>query len=290
MSNIIKVEYGDRKGEISFTPHQASLLLVTKFESIEIEDTRLMLLVEPHYGGDKLSENDIKVVDNEITKQVEKVHVYYIMQGENSKWQILTKDTKRFTKPSETHSYILNNYDVYSLPIYWLLLKLLLKFEICKVCEEKNCNISDVLKLAFGDDDDIDTNQFIMQQALRFYHLHGVLLYFESMQELVTTTHQWLFNKLSKIVEFLFVCDTQEEIQDLRKGNACLDISKDFEVSRCDTDSIDTFLQVLEYLQIATPLNQIADYMPCLLNSNDLAVIKLTTVTDGCMVCTYHIL
>ena len=289
-----------------------------KTKSAETENIRSILLVGTHCGDDALAENDIVEVDNELTKQVEKSGVNHIkpyfnknyqtlvpvdnkVQGKNSKPQVITENAERYTKPSEIRSYIqkfLNNQDVIYVPIKWLLLEL----EIRKVCQEKKCNIisySDVLKLAkekkldyngeFGDDDDIDTNQFI-KQGLRFHHSFGVLLYFEDvigMQQLVITNHQWLFNKLSKIVEYSFICDTREEFKELRNGifktsflgNTHLDISKDFEVSQIDTKTIDpicTFLNLLEYLQIAAPLNPKADkyFMPCLLDSYDFTNLR----------------
>ena len=289
-----------------------------KAKSAETENIRSIVLVGTHCGDDDLSENDIVEVDNELTKQVEKSGVNHIkpyfnknyqtlvpvdnkVQGKNSKRQIITENEKRYTKPSEIRSYIqkfLNNQDVIYVPIKWLLLEL----EIRKVCQEKKCNIisySDILKLAkekkldyngeFSDDDDIDADQFI-KQGLRFHHSFGVLLYFEDvigMQQLVITNHQWLFNKLSKIVEYSFICDTREEFKDLKNGifkksflgNAHLDISKDFEVSQIDTKTIDpirTFLNLLEYLQIVAPLNPKADkyFMPCLLDSYDITNLQ----------------
>ena len=242
-----------------------------KTKSAETENIRSILLVGTHCGDDELSENDIVEVDNELTKQVEKSGVNHIkpcfnknyqtlvpvdnkVQGKNSKPQEIAENAKRYTKPSEIRSYIqkfLNNQDVIYVPIKWLLLEL----EIRKICQEKKCNLisySDVLKLAkekkldyngeFDDDDDIDADQFI-KQGLRFHHSFGVLLYFEDvvgMQRLVITNHQWLFNKLSKIVEYSFTCDTRKELQDLRNGifkksflaNAHLDIIKDFEVAQ----------------------------------------------------------
>ena len=170
------------------------------------------------------------------------------------------------------------------------------------MCQEKHSNLiaySKVLKLAkrkkldyngeFGDDITIAGDQFI-KQGLRFHHSFGVLLHFEEvegMQQLVITNHQWLFDKLSRIVEYSFSCDTQEETRDLRNGifkralfgKDCLDISKDFEDSQIDTkiiDPINAFLKLLEHLRIAAPLNETADkyFMPCLLQSCDLNDIK----------------
>ena len=206
-------------------------------------------------------------------------------------------DTMRYTMPSKIRTYIknfLDKQDKIHVPIKWLLLEL----EIRKVCQLKNCNLmslNDILKLAkhrhlgyngeFGDDVSIDGEQFI-KQGLRFHHSFGVLLYFEDvegMHKLVITNHQWLFNNLSKIVEYSFTCDTLEEKEDLKNGifkkfllsSDCLDISKDFKDSDIDINSIDpinAFLNLLEHLRIAAPLteNAIKYFMPCLLDSCEL--------------------
>ena len=341
LNKIVQVQYGNEKGEIYFKPHPhkytyhqlietlisyASNILLpdTKFldklkvKSTETKNVRSILLVGTHCGDEKLSEDDIKEIDKELTKEVEKSGVNHIkpylnkhyqtlvpvdnkIQGKNSKQQVITEDSKRYTKPSEIRDYIqkfLNNQDVIDVPIKWLLLEL----EIRKICQDKNCNLisyDDVQKLAkekkldyngeFGDDDDIDGDQFI-KQGLRFHHSFGVLLYFEDvigMKKLIITNHQWLFNKLTKIVEHSFTCETQKETKDLRKGifnksllvSDCFDITKDFGASHIDTETINptsSFLNLLEYLLIAAPLNENADkyFMPCLLDSHDLTDIK----------------
>ena len=141
----------------------------------------------------------------------------------------------------------------------------------------------------FGDDVNIDGEQFI-KQGLRFHHSFGVLLYFEyveGMQKLVITNHQWLFNKLSKIVEYSFTCKALEDIEDLKKGvfrktllgSDCLDVIKDFQDSEIDlslVDPVNAFLKLIEYLRIAAPLTENATkyFMPFLLPSFELNIFK----------------
>ena len=340
LNKIVKVQYGNERGEVSFKPHphkytyhqlietlisySSNILLPDttfldklKIQSAETDNIRSILLVGTHCG-DKLLENDITEVDNELTKLVEKSGINFIkpylnkhyqtlvpvdnkVQGQNSKSQVIIEDTKRFTRPSAIRKYIhnfLKSQDVINVPINWLLLEL----EIRKVCQAKNCDLisfTDIQKLAqqkqlrykgeFDNEDSINSDEFI-KQGLRFHHSFGVLLYFEDvigMQKLVITNHQWLFNKLSKIVEFSFTCDTQEEFKDLRKGifktallaSDCLDISKDFKVSKIDTkliNPVNAFLNLLQHLQIAAPLTETAEkyFMPCLLDSNDLSDLQ----------------
>ena len=287
-------------------------LKVTKTED---ETIRSIMLVGTHSDDDQITENDIKDIDVAFTNIVEKSGVNHVMsslnenyhyllpvdnktQGKHSVSQFTTMDTKRYTTPSKIRRYIhkfLNFQDKIVVPIKWLLLEL----EIRKVCQERKCNLisySDVLKLArekkldynseFSQHVKIDNDQFI-KLCLRFHHSFGVLLYFEDvddMQNLVITNHQWLFNKLSKIVEYSFTGNTLEEKRDLRKGilrkklldSDRLDITNDFKSSQIDTKSINpmnAFLKLLEHLRIAAPFNENDDkyFMPCLLESRDLS-------------------
>ena len=341
LNKIVVVQYGNEKGEISYTPHPhkytylqlietlisyASNILLpdttfldkVKTKNANYEKTRSIALIGTHSGDDQVSEDDIKNFDEELTQVVEKSGIDYIKpelnnnyqflvpvdnkkQGKNFKLEISEENTKRYTDPSDIRKYIqkfLNYQDEIHVPIKWLLLEL----EIRKVCQQKNCNLmsyDDVLKIAkekqfdyngeFGDDADVDSEQFI-KQGLRFHHSFGVLLYFEDvegMKTLVITNHQWLFNKLSRIVEYSFTCDTKEERKDLRKGifkkslldYDCLDIGKDFKDSQIDIKSVDpnnAFLNLLEHLRIAAPSTEHATkyFMPCLLDSCELTDLK----------------
>ena len=341
LNKIVKVQYGDEKGEISYKPHPhkytylqlietlisyASNILPpnTKFhdkvklETKKYENIRSILLTGTHSGDDQLSEDDLIKSDEELTKVVNKSGVNHIkprlnkhykflvpidnkIQGKNSEVQVTEKDTRRYTNPRDIRKYIhkfFNYQDKIHVPIKWLLLEL----EIRKVCQQRNCNLmsySDVLNLArekklgyngeFGDDVDIDSEQFI-KQGLRFHHSFGVLLYFEDvegMQKLVITNHQWLFNKLSKFVEYSFKCETPKDLRDLNNGifkqsllgSECLDIGKDFIESQIDINSVDpinAFLKLLEHLRIAAPLNENASkyFMPFILDSCELIDLK----------------
>ena len=230
-----------------------------------------------------------------------KIYQTFVPGDKISELDMIEKNTKRYTSPSDIRKYIqkhLTNQDKIYVPIKWLLLEL----EIGKICQQRKCNLisyNDVLKLAterklgyngeFGGVD-IDSEQFI-KQGLRFHHSFGVLLYFEDvegMQNLVITNHQWLLNKLSKIVEYSFTSDTQKDLKDLNNGifkqsllgSECLDIGKDFEDSQIDIKSVDpinAFLKLLEHLCIAAPLNENASkyFMPCILDSCELTDLKV---------------
>ena len=343
LNKIVKVQYGNERGELSYKPHpheytylqlietlisyasnillpDTTFLDMVKVQSKKYEniDTRSISLVGTHSGDDPLSEDDIESIDEAFTKVVKKSGIKYIIpylnknyeilvpvdnkkQGKNYEIQDTNENLKRYTDPSDIRKYIhkfLSNQDEIHVPIKWLLLEL----EIRKVCQQRNYNLmsyDNVLELArerklgyngeFGDDVNIDGEQFI-KQGLRFHHSFGVLLYFEyveGMQKLVITNHQWLFNKLSKIVEYSFTCKALEDIEDLKKGvfrktllcSDCLDVIKDFQDSEIDlslVDPVNAFLKLIEYLRIAAPLTENATkyFMPFLLPSFELNIFK----------------
>ena len=341
LNKVVKVQYGNEKGEISYKPHphkytylqlietlisyasnilppNTKFLNKVKIDTKNYENIRSILLTGTHSGDDQLSEDDIREIDQELSKAVNKSGIIHIKpmlnknyqflvpvdnkeQGKNSKLQVTKEFPRRYTDPSDICKYIqkfLDYQDKIHVSIKWLLLEL----EIRKVCQQRGCNLMsyyDVFKLSkernldyngeFGDDVDIDSEQFI-KQGLRFHHSFGVLLYFEDvegMQKLVITNHQWLFNKLSKIVQYSFTCDTLEEMEDLKNGifkrtlldSGCLDINKDFEESQINIKSVDpihAFLKLLEYLRIAAPSNKYATkyFMPCILSSFELNDLK----------------
>ena len=195
----------------------------------------------------------------------------------------------KYTDVSTIRGYI-NKYmekqDVYSVPVQWLLLEL----EIRKICNDKQCNFiaySEVLKL--GKEKDLGDEGFI-KNGLRFHHLFGVLLYFEEVEgmcELVIVNHQWLFNKLTKIVLCSFNYDSSLDFEDLRKGifkESMLNeisIDEDFNQSGIAIKSPKTsFIKLLQHLLIVASLkenNTTKYFMPSLLESHNLDDLQKST-------------
>ena len=160
LNEIVEVQYGNEKGEVSHKlhPHKythlqlietlfsyasnilkpnTTFLDMVKTESKKFEKTRSIVLTGTHSGDDQLSENDIKAIDEELTKTVQKSGIDYIKpklnktyqflvpvdnkkQGKTSELQITTEDTKRYTNPSDIRRYIhqfLNYQDTIHVPI-----------------------------------------------------------------------------------------------------------------------------------------------------------------------------
>ena len=291
-----------------------------KLKDKKNEIVRSILLVGTHSGDDKLKEGDIKKIDMNLKAVVKKsgvMNIYSlnenheclvpvdnekqgIHQDKKYEFQAIDADTVRYTRPSEIRRHVqkfLERQDKVQVPIKWLLLEL----EIRKVCQNQKCNfilLKDVLELAkvkkfgyageFGDVD-INSDEFI-KQGLRFHHLFGVLLYFENVEgvpELVITDHKWLFNTLSKIVEYSFIksCDMDVEEKELLREKGIIKkkfldihnfgIDKEFEVSNINitvNDPINIFLNILQHLLIVAPYDD-SYFMPFVLKSckpNDL--------------------
>ncbi|XP_065907234.1 uncharacterized protein [Dysidea avara] len=96
------------------------------------------------------------------------------------------------------------NKDVYELPITWMLLEL----EIRQVCTKRGkpyISFQECVSIASKSKLITDVEQ--VRSALLYHHLLGVLLYYPEVSGLcdyIIIDHQWLFDRLSKIVCFTF--------------------------------------------------------------------------------------
>ena len=180
LNKTVKVQYGNKKGEVSIKPHphnytylqfietlisyssnilstNTSFLDKVKIESKEYENTRSIVLTGTHSGDDQLSEDDIKEADEELTKIVNKSGVNHIKpqlnknyqflvpidnkkQGKNSTIQVTEKDTKKYTNPSDVRRYIQKMLSNQD-KIHVPIKWLLLELEIRKICQQRNCNL-----------------------------------------------------------------------------------------------------------------------------------------------------
>ncbi|XP_065907322.1 uncharacterized protein [Dysidea avara] len=94
--------------------------------------------------------------------------------------------------------------DVYELPITWMLLEL----EIRQVCTGRGtAYISFQECVSIASQSNLITDVEQVRSALLYHHLLGVLLYYPEVSGLcdyIIIDHQWLFDRLSKIVCFTF--------------------------------------------------------------------------------------
>ena len=288
--------------------YASSILLPDKKFLNEIQKSKVKNLALISFIGthsNNVSQNDIKEINVELVESIKfsgagniklklnKNYTYLVPLDNKAQGKAKADannlnytDPLKYTDPSVIRGYIhecLEKQDIYSVPVQWLLLEL----EIRKVCIKNDCSFMTydaVIKLSrskeLGEDD-------FIKNGLRFHHLFGVLLYFEieGMPQLIITDHQWLFKKLSKIALCKDLCETNKELDKCEKEGIFeekllnkLDISKDFEKSGINIESINPkkyFLELLQHLRIIASLKDPTQYfMPSLLKSCDLTNLQ----------------
>ena len=178
---------------------------------------------------------------------------------------------------------ILQEQDIYDVPIVWILIEL----EIRKLCQKRNCSIisyNEVLEIC--KQKDLSTDQTFIKNGLRFHHLFGVLLYYENvegMKNVIITDHQWLLDRLTAIVAHSYEAnkDTATKNNFMYRGILDeklldkLDLSSEFVNNHMEALNIKkSFLNLLEHLKILTPIRShkgfVQYFMPSLLPSCDL--------------------
>ena len=94
--------------------------------------------------------------------------------------------------------------DVYELPVTWMLLELEIR-QVCTASGKPYISFQECVSIASQSNLISDVEQ--VRSALLYHHLLGVLLYYPEVPDLcdyIITDHQWLFDRLSKIVCFTF--------------------------------------------------------------------------------------
>ena len=242
---------------------------------------------------DKIEETEVGMIDKELDVVVSDSQLTHVWKRIQEEYKYLTplstitagtdNEDKNATKIRYKLYDALCEQNIYHVPIVWLILEL----EIRQICEAKNdhCILFDEVvqlcteKRLLDKEDDI-------KNGLRFHHLFGTLLYFEEvkeMSEIIFTDLQWLFDKLTDIVNIsydesdvkvsedfehkgIFKATLLNKLDFTLKGHGSIDApNKNFKVA---------FLRLLEHLNIIAPIKQpnaISDkyFMPCLLNNCD---------------------
>ena len=160
---------------------------------------------------------------------------------------------------------------VYDVPITWLILLL----EMQKVCSQREINVfsfSEVVEICKVGN--LSHNEKEIQNALLFFHLMGVLLYYHEVPgicQYVIINHQWLFEKLTNLVSLKFE----------RKGfnfnamsqfrNEGLLMKSLIEQINFQTDiKTDCFIALLEHLKVIAKIDAENYFMPCVLHSQSI--------------------
>ena len=94
--------------------------------------------------------------------------------------------------------------DIYELPITWMLLEVEIR-QVCTSKEKAYISFQECVSIALQSKLITDVEQ--VRSALLYHHLLGVFLYYPDVAGLcdyIIVDHQWLFERLSKIVRFTF--------------------------------------------------------------------------------------
>jgi len=146
--------------------------------------------------------------------------------------------------------------DIYELPITWILLEM----EIRHVCSKNSkAHIPFQECCAIGLQSNLITNEEEVRNVLLYYHLLGVLLFFHDVPglcEFVIIDHQWLFDRLSKLVRFPFTCSSNVHASNTYKYNGVLTKSMLQELKWEEDIQEDHFIALLVKMRIIAPIQK----------------------------------
>ena len=318
LDDKVTVTHGDSLGNPTFHPYTTDCTNAELIKSLISFSNNSMLRKKPFLEGicknttknnisylsfigshidkastDENSEHTIRKIDNNLGTMVADAGLKHVWMKIHPNYKYLIPvnslasegDNKHRTYDSaekirkKLYDKILEQ-EIYNVPIVWLLLEL----EIRKKCEKQSfIAYPEIVKLC-GEHNLIEKEDDI-KNGLRFFHLFGVLLYFDEVPQLcdyVFTDHQWLFNNLTEIVYQSYLNEDQDDT----------DIVEDFEQKGFFTESMldkcnlklkyqseslqekdfkEEFIELLKYLRIIAPLTKkdksVIYFMPSLLST-----------------------
>ena len=158
--------------------------------------------------------------------------------------------------------------NIYEVPITWFILLL----EMQRICTEKNISFLSYMEaVEICKIGNLTQDEKEVQSALLFFHYMGIVLYYHEvpgMCQYVIINHQWLFEKLSTLVNLLFErksynldAITKFENEGLLSRSLIEEINLDAGVN------IECFVALLQHLKIAAKIDEQKYFMPCVLHS-----------------------
>ena len=163
---------------------------------------------------------------------------------------------------------LVENSNIYEVPITWFILLL----EMQRICTEKNISFLSYMEaVEICKVGNLSQDEKEVQSALLFFHHMGIILYYHEvpgMCQYVIIKHQWLFEKLTSLVNLTFE----------RKGydfNAITKFENEGLLSRSLIEQInldagvntECFVTLLQHLKIVAKIDEQKYFMPCVLHS-----------------------
>ena len=152
----------------------------------------------------------------------------------------------------------------YEIPISWFILELELRNND-KVCIPLT-EVKEICDRIMPSNRKMNVGE--IKEVLKFYHLYGMLLYFnevDGMNDYVITDPGWLFLNLTKIVMCKFVNDLYDAylIEEMGKGICSMDLLRTLKLDLGEIE-LTSFVNLLMYLKVIAPLEN-AYFIPNIL-------------------------
>ena len=180
--------------------------------------------------------------------------------------------------------------DYYDVPIGWFIFLLNLQ-KLCRLKEISYVSYNEAVDVWIGEnvnlkaksyqssqEDQVSREETEVHNILLFFHFMGMLFYYhevEGIRDLVFINRQWLFEKLTELVEIKFTKDFNKkkisaEIIDkfTLEGRLNIDIIENLKVNLQGIQPL-YFIHLLDHLNIVAPIDSKVEeyFMPCVLPS-----------------------
>ena len=196
----------------------------------------------------------------------------------------------------ENSTKVLQRKAQYEIPISWFILELELRSND-KVCIPLT-EVQDICDRIMPRHRRMNLKQIV--EVLKFYHLLGMLLYFDEvdgMKNFVITNPQWLFINLTKIIMCRFKDKANDlfgahQIGNMRNGICNIELLRRLKLDLQGIE-LESFIKLLVHLKVIAPMKDSEYFMPTLLPLFDKAKIfnekeygtQAAYLVDGQQIC-----
>ena len=226
--------------------------------------------------ADKVSTEEIQSIESKLKRTADKLKCSKLLWELDKKVLFPVDNTTAGSKNEDPIAGVIRiriqelveNSNIYEVPITWFILLL----EMQRICREKNISFLSYMEaVKICETGNLNQDEGEVQSALLFFHHMGIILYYHKvpgMCQYVIINHQWLFEKLTSLVNLTFE----------RKGYDLDSITK-FEneglLSRSLIEQINLdaginteyFVALLQHLKVVAKVDEEKYFMPCVLHS-----------------------
>ena len=163
---------------------------------------------------------------------------------------------------------LVENSKIYEVPITWFILLL----EMQRICAEKDVSFLSYMEaVKICKSGNLSQDEREVQSALLFFHHMGIILYFHEvpgMRQYVIINHQWLFEKLTRLVNLTFEREGFDLDAITKFKNEGLLSRSLIEQINLDADiNTEYFVALLKHLKVVARIDEENYFMPCVLHS-----------------------